>query len=312
MRDTRLAEGALTLATAQKRRHLLLVIERLLQPEACVQAVVGVGSIASNTANAGSDIDALVFMQPIEEHIVPAESIWCPWDDSFHSIFTPDERVQAEGIQLDVKLCELAQWQRDDAVWDAGQRAGLANAWVAFDRTGATTALIAERTRYADDIRLNHLDRAIIALEGVLLHDAPSRVWDNQVPLVAFDRLNAAGDALVQALFALNRRWLPWRERRMTHVLTLPWLPPSFDSYGLSAFSASAHDRAGYGAQADALSVLFAEVLTELVRDGCYAADPIDEAFIHLHDSDPGRTWDMLAWSHARATRLAHLKEKRT
>jgi hypothetical protein len=299
----------LTPTTAKKRRDLLLVIERLLRPEASVQSVVAVGSIAANTASPGSDIDALVFMQPIEEHIVPAESIWCPWDDSFHSIFTPDARVQEEGIQLDLKLCDLSQWQHNGAIWDDGQRAGLTNAWVAFDRAGDATALIEVQTRYGDDDRLRHLDRAIIALENLLLHDAPARAWDNHGSLVAFDRLHAAADVLVQALFALNRRWLPWRERRMTHLLQLPWLPASFEQRALTAFNASTLDRAGFDAQAAMLNALFAEVLAELRRDSAYDEHPIDEAFVRLHDGDPGRTWDMAAWNAVRARRLARLKE---
>lgn len=311
MSDTRLADGTLTPATAQKRRDLQLTIERLLQPEPCVQAVVGVGSIAANTAGPGLDIDALVFMQPMEEYNVPAESIWCSWDDSFHSIFTSDSRIETEGIQLDLKLCDLMHWQHDDAVWDDGQRAGLADAWIAFDRTGETTVLIAERTRYGDDVRLHHLDRTIIALENLLLHDAPRRAWDSHGPLIAFDRLNAAGDALVQALFALNGRWLPWRERRMTHVLKLSWLPASFNQLALIAFNAAVLDRGGFDARLAALNALFAETLTEVQRDGTYSGAPIEEAFVRQHDGEPGRTWDMAAWSEARAERLTRLRENK-
>jgi hypothetical protein len=294
----------LTPATIRKRRDLLIVVGRLLQPEACVQAVVGVGSIATNTARPGSDIDALVFMQPLDEYVVPAESIWCPWDDSFHSIFTDDTRVQDEGIQLDLTLCDLDQWRRDESIWTDGQRAGLSGAWIAFDRTGEVTALLAERTRYGDALRSRHLDAAVVALDQLLLHDAPRQAWESHGPLVAFDRLDAAVDALLQALFALNGRWLPWRERRMTHVLRLPWLPGGFEERALAALNAPTPDRDGFLARAGTLNALFVEVLAELQREGVYGADPIGEAFVRSHEDDPGRTWNMSAWTDLRKARL--------
>ena len=277
----------------------MIAIERLFAPEACVQGVVGVGSIATNTAREGSDIDALVFMHPIDEYIVPAESIWCPWDDTFHSIFTQDTRIQREGIQLDVKLCDLKQWQHDDGVWTEGQRAGLTGAWIAFDRDGSVTKLIAERTAYDDATRTAKLDEAVCALEGLLLHGAPDSVWETLGPLVAFDRLNAAYDALVQLLFALNRRWRPWRNREMSHLLRLPWLPKDFEMRALTAMNALSNTREGFTARVIAIRAMFDDVLAELQREGFYGANPIDEAFMRSHN-EPGRAWNMDEWNQKR------------
>ncbi len=285
----------LTPATQKKRADLMLAIERLLAPEACVQGIVGVGSIATNTARAGSDIDVLVFMHPIDEYIVPAESIWCPWDNTFHSIFTKDTRVQDEGIQLDVKLCDVEMWLRDERVWPEGQRAGLTEAWIAFDRAGSVTKLIAERTTYDDAICIAKLDEAVGTLEGLLLHDAPDRVWETLGPLIAFDRLNAAYVVLVQLLFVVNRRWRPWRTREMSHLLRLPWLPTNFDTRVLTALNAPSHTHEGYTTRTAMLKALFDEVLAKLQREGVYGDDPVDEAFVRGHN-EPGRAWNMDEW----------------
>ena len=296
--------SALTPATEKKRRDLVLAIEHLLAPEACVQGVVGVGSIAMNTARAGSDIDALVFMHPLDEYVVPAESIWCPWDDTFHSIFTPDRRVQDEGIQLDMKLCDLTRWQSDDSVWSEGQRAGLTGAWIAFDRDGSVATLIAERTAYDDETRIAKLDAAVCTLEGLLLHRAPDRAWETLGSLPAFDRLNVACDALMQALFVLNRRWRPWRNREMSALLRLPWLPREFERRALTALTAPSQTHEGYKAREVVLKALFDEVLVELQREKFYGDDPISEAFVRSH-TEPGRAWNMDAWREKRAQRLA-------
>jgi hypothetical protein len=293
----------LTAATRKKRADLMLAIERLFAPASCVIGVVGVGSIALNTASEGSDIDVLVFMDPLDEYVVPAESIWCPWDDSFHSIFTEDQRVQNEGIQLDCKLCDLKQWQTDDAVWTEGQRAGLAHGWIAFDRDGRVTTLLEARTRYDDATRIAKLDQSVNRLDQLLNRDAPANAWRKFGPLIAFDRLNAGYDALIDLLFALNRRWRFWRDREMTHVLRLPWLPANADKRLLLAQHAPSLNEAGYLTQASTLAGLFKDCVSHLQVEGFYSDDPTSEAFIRSTAGDPGRVWDLRAWSERRRNR---------
>jgi hypothetical protein len=287
----------ITTATRKKRNDLLLAVDRLFAPAPCVIGVVGVGSIALNTASDGSDIDVLVFMDPIDEYVVPAESIWCPWDDTFHSIFTEDQRVQTEGIQLDCKLCDVQQWQTDDAIWTEGQRAGLAHGWIAFDRDGRVTSLIEAHTRFDDAMRMVKLDRAVNRVDQLVSGSAPAQVWQKYGPLIAFDRLNAAYDALIDLLFALNRRWRFWRDREMTHVLRLPWLPADHELRLLIAQHAPSLDEAGYRAQVNSLAGLFNDCVSHLQAEGFYGDDPTSEAFVRSTAGDPGRVWDLQAWS---------------
>lgn len=72
-----------TPATVQKRQELLTFIECNLAPEAAIQGVVGIGSIATDQMRPGSDIDAVIFYAPNDPYIVPAEAIWLLEDDSF-------------------------------------------------------------------------------------------------------------------------------------------------------------------------------------------------------------------------------------
>ncbi len=60
-------------------------IEIELAREPAVQAVIGIGSIASGLARADSDIDAVVFLDPFDAYIIPAEFVWHPSDRSFCS-----------------------------------------------------------------------------------------------------------------------------------------------------------------------------------------------------------------------------------
>lgn len=123
-------------------------------------------------------------------------------------------------------------------------------------------------------------------------------------PVVAGDRLQAVYEYLVGALFAYNREWRIWRNREMSALLMLPWLPPDFDEHIIAAASAMGNDRAAYLARANALRHLSDQLVQRLVADGTYGDNPIDEAFSRAHD-EPGRAWNMDEWNAEHAARMA-------
>lgn len=284
-----------TEATIQKRQQLLDFIDAKLAPVAAVQGVVVVGSVGAGLAHPGSDIDAYVFLDPLELYIVPAESIWRAADDSFHSIFADDDDLERTGLQLDAKRLDLRQWQDASFGWSEPVRAELSNAWIAYDRTGAVARVIASRTAYDDALRVPRLDDAVTWLDQHLGDDGPAQRWATLNPAIAHDRLHAAYEYLVQLLFATNRRWRVWRNREMTALLALPWLPADFAHRVLVALNAPALDEQGYTERAAMLQQLFAETMQHLVEEGTYGTNPIGEAFIRQHE-EPGRAWNMDAW----------------
>jgi len=290
-----------TPATGRKRAELLQLIERVLAPEPAVQGVVAVGSVASGLARADSDIDAVVFLQPFDAYIVPAEFIWQPSDGSFHSIFSEEPALET-GIQFDLTRVDLARWAEPSFEWPEARRAELSEGWIAFDRTGLVAALIAARTVYNDADRLARLDEAVTWLDQLLAGDAPQRCWDTLGPATALDRLQSAYECLAQALFAYNRRWRPWRKREMPGLLALPWLPERFAVRLLPALSAPSLDFTGYRARVDALLGLFFDLAARLRASGLYGEDVIGEAFIRSHD-EPGRAWNMEEWNRRHAMR---------
>ncbi|MFN8493358.1 MAG: nucleotidyltransferase domain-containing protein [Caldilineaceae bacterium] len=283
--------------TEQKRQALLNFIQSNLAPEPAVQAVIGIGSIATGRMRPGSDIDALIFLAPFDLYIVPAEFIWLPHDDSFHSIFSKEPGVQEAGIQFDFTRIDWQEWSKPSFVWSEGRRVELAEGWIAFDRDGAVGQLIAAQTDYTENIRTQRLDEALVWLGQHLKWDDPQELWQSLGPTIAHDRLHAAYTYLVQALFAYNRRWQPWRNREMSYLLNLPWLPKEFAQRVLIALNAPGHDYASYHAQFLMLRTLFDEILAQLVHDGCYASDdPISEAFMRRAE-EPGRAWNMVEWN---------------
>ena len=284
----------MTPATLRKRQELTAFVQRVLAPEPAVQAVIAIGSLANGRARPNSDIDAVVFFDPYDEYVVPAEFTWCPADGSFHSIF---EKLEAEdAMQLDFYRLALTQWADPAYEWPEGRRAELAAGWLAFDRSGRVGKLIAECTAYTDEVRVARLDEAINWLDQHLSGDRPRRSWQDLGPAIAHDRLQAAYEYLVQGLFAYNRRWRPWRNRQASALLSLAWLPEQFADRVLSALNAPSLDEAGYRARVDALRGLVEDLTARLVTDGVYGSDPTTEAFIRSHQ-EPGLAWNMKEWN---------------
>lgn len=286
----------ITPATVQKRQDLMAFIERELAPEPSVQAVIGIGSIATGLARSDSDIDAIVFLDPFDWYVVPAEFKWRRSDGTFHSIFSQEAGLEEGNIEFDFARLDLTRWTDPSYDWPEGRCAEMCEGWMAFDRSGQVADLIATRTAYTDKIRTVKLDEAITWLDQHLSDDGPQLRWDSLGPVIAHDRLQAAYDYLVQALFAYNRCWRPWRNREMSSLLVLPWLPKGFADYVLTALNAPSPDHAGYLTRADILRTLFQDLIDRLVADGDYGDDAIGEAFIRGHD-EPGRAWNMDEWN---------------
>lgn len=303
--------------TNQKRQALLDFIQRNLAAEPAIQAVVGIGSIATGQMRTGSDIDAILFFDPFDPYIVPAEFIWRPSDGSFHSIFSREPAVQEEGIQFDFIRVDLQEWSAPDFVLPEGRRAELSEGWLAFaqhnTRGVRVRQWISERTAYTDTIRMQRLDDTLIWLDQHLNWDTPAELWQSLGAAVAHDRLHAAYDYLVQGLFAYNQRWRPWRNREISYLLKLSWLPNAFAERVLTAMNAPNHEYTGYHARFTMLRSLFDELLAQVVADKLYTPDdPVGEAFVRQME-EPGRAWNMAEWQHhhqERSLRLTTLLEQ--
>jgi hypothetical protein len=294
----------MTPATKQKRAELLLFVERVLAPEPAVQGVVGIGSIANGRMRPDSDIDAVIFLEPFDWYIIPGEFIWRPSDDTYHSIFTADASAVCDGLELDCLRLDFRQWTSSDFEWPEGRKAELSQGWLAFDRRDRVRRLVARRTEYPEALRQQRLDEAVIWLDQHLGDGGPELRWQSLGPVIALDRLAAAYDYLVAALFAYNRSWRPWRNRQMDSLLMLPWLPAGFEARVLQAANGAGFDDQAYLAQAEALTGLFQALLERLTADGFYHDDPVDQAFIRAHDQ-PGFAWNMDEWNTMREHREA-------
>ncbi len=288
----------MTPETEQMRAQFQQFISTVLEPETAVKGVVAIGSMATGHMTAASDIDAIVFLDPFDYYIIPAEAVWQPDDDTFHSIFN-DAIV---GLSLDFARLSWQEWSNPAFKWPEGRRAELSAGWIAHDPRGEVAQLIRQRTAYDNDLRLARLDEALVWLDQHINWKSPEILWEKLGPAIALDRLEAAYHYLVQALFAFNRRWRPWRNREMQILLQMPWLPDHFAERALIAANAPSLDYDGYLTRINMLRDLFQELMSKLIENGDYSNTPIDQAFIRSND-EPGRAWNMDEWNKFRQAR---------
>lgn len=284
--------------TGHKRQQLLHYATTHLVPHQSVSAVVVVGSVAAGLARADSDIDAIIFMDPLDLHVAPAEAIWRPADDTYHSIFSDDPDL-VDGIQLDFTRLDLTTWREPKHHWPEHTRAALADGWVAFDRTGEVSALLVERTSMSEQQRRQILDEVLVAAAGLLRPD-PVSAWTILGPAETFDRLQTAYEELVRGLFAYNRKWRPWRGRALRSLTRLTYLPQAVADDLEGAVRTAGDDSTAYEARSRLLGLALDQLIDQLHRHDDYGPDAVSEAFRRLHD-EPGRAWNVDEWSSNRA-----------
>jgi len=278
-----------TPATERKRQQMQTLVERVLAPADATQAVLVIGSVANGLARPDSDIDAIVWFEPYDPYIVPAEFIWRPSDGSYRSIFA-DEADRDEDAQFDLHRLDRAVWARPGHVWPEGLLSELSSAWWAYCRAPEVAAWLQARIAYPDTLRRSRLDEALPFLDQHLAGDGPRRCWETLGPLVAHNRLLAALDRLVLALHVYHSRWLPWRGREIEHLLRLPWLPEGIEALLGVAQSPPGQGWDAYAARLAALREIFDALCQRLVSAGEYGEDIVSEAFVRGHD-EPGRAW---------------------
>ena len=97
----------------QKRADLAGYIEKELSDDPAVIGIVVIGSVAKGIARADSDIDAFIFLDPLELSAVPAEAKWDPAANRYHSIMDSVEGA----VQLDFKRVSWSKWSDPSFDW---------------------------------------------------------------------------------------------------------------------------------------------------------------------------------------------------
>lgn len=237
-----------------------------------------VGSLAHDEARSDSDVDCVLVFDKLDEAIVPAEFVWVPATDSYHTIFDV-EASDVGGIQIDATRIGLDDFRREE--WSEGFKHELAHALVVYDRHETIAEIIKPRVAYPESVRLSrigdHMGWATYYLEEWRLLG-----WIERGGIVAtHDQLTAAFEELIQLLHAYNREWLPWRYRWMASAERLAWLPDDYPQRAVGITSRVSGSKESVLRRRSAIISLLQVTQDRLQSEGLLAGS--DEAFIAAH-----------------------------
>jgi hypothetical protein len=265
-------------------------------------AALVVGSVAHGEARPDSDVDCVLVFDPLDEAIVPAEFVWTPATDSYHTIFEV-EASDVGGIQIDAKRVALEDFRRQE--WPESFRHDLAHAVVLCDRRQAVTGLITARLAYPESVRLSRI-RDHVGWAEYYLAEWRLLGWIDRGGIEsAHDQLNAAFEELIQLLHAYNREWLPWRYRWMLSARKLSWLPDDYPQRAAGITSRVAANTESVLERRSEISSLLDDTLDRLQADGLLASP--DAAFIAAHP-ELGYAHNFDAWREAHR-KLLHMRD---
>ena len=241
-------------------------------------AALIVGSVAHGEARPDSDVDCVLVFDKLDEAIVPAEFVWVPATDAYHTIFEV-EASEVGGIQIDAKRVALDDFRRQE--WPESLKHELAHALVLCDRRQTVTGIIEERVAYPESLRLARIQDHV-GWAAYYLAEWRLLGWIDRGGIEsAHDQLTAAFEELIQLLHAYNREWLPCRYRWMVSAQWLSWLPDDYRQRAAGITSRVAANRESLLERRREISAMLDTTLDRLRSEGLLA-DP-DAAFIAAH-----------------------------
>ena len=273
-----------------------LFVHRKLEVWPEFVAALIVGSVAHGEARSDSDVDCVLVFERLDEAIVPAEFVWVPATDSYHTIFEV-EASDVGGIQIDAQRVTLDDFRGQE--WPESFKHEYAHAFVLFDRHQAVAEILKKRVAYPESLRLSRI-RDHVSWAAYYLEEWRLLGWIDRGGIEsAHHQLTAAFDELIQLLHAYNREWLPWRYRWTVSAQRLSWLPDDYPRRAVEITSRISANKESVLRRRSEISSMLDNTLERLQTEGLLA-DP-DEAFIAAH---PG-----LGYAHNfDAWRAAHQK----
>jgi hypothetical protein len=266
-------------------------------------AALVVGSAAHGEARPDSDVDCVLIFDKLDEAIVPAEFVWVPATDSYHTIFDV-EASEVGGIQIDAKRVTLDDFCQ--AAWPEELKHDLAHALVIHDRNQTVTGVLESRVAYSESLRESRMRDHLVWTE-YYLEEWRLLAWIERGGIVgAHDQLTAALEEFIQLLHAYNREWLPWRYRWLTSAQRLSWLPSDYARRTAEITTHVSANKESVLERRNGIVSLLDDTRDRLESEGLLAGP--EEAFIASHPG-LGYAHNFDAWQRAHQE-LVHLRRK--
>jgi hypothetical protein len=256
-------------------------------------AALIVGSVAQGEARSDSDVDCVLVFDRLNEAIVPAEFVWVPATDAYHTIFEV-EALDVGGIQIDAKRIGLHEFRHQD--WPEGFKHELAHALVLSDSQQTVSNILESRLAYPEPLRLSRIQTHLTWTAYHLEEWRLLRWLDRGGFEDTHDQLTVAFEELIQLLHAYNSEWLPWRNRWISSARRLSWLPSDFSQRSVQITSRIDATKESVLRRRSEISFMLDDTRDRLQSEGMIS-DP-DEAFIAAHPG-PGYAYNFDEWRKA-------------
>lgn len=256
-------------------------------------AALIVGSVAHGEARSDSDVDCVLVFDKLDEAIVPAEFVWVPASDTYHTIFEV-EASDVGGIQIDAKRVALDDFRRQE--WSESFKHELAHALVLYDRQQLVAEILKQRVAYPESVRLSRI-RNHLGWTEYYLEEWRLLGWIERGGIEsAHDQLTAAFEELIQLLHAYNKEWMPWRYRWMVSAQGLAWLPDDYPQRAVEITSRISPNQESVLKRRSEILSMLDDIHDRLQSEGLLAG--ADEAFIAAHPG-LGYAYNFDAWRDA-------------
>ena len=261
-----------------------------LEPEPAFKGAVITESVAQGDARADSDIDMIVLFEPLRLDVIPGDFLWSPGKTGYRTRHEKNGDDAGDIVHFDTNRVDLAEYREGDCpeFW----RYLLSIGVLVFDRDGAVEPVLDRLVEYTDDLRQDRVARNVYNVDYHLNKTKALSWLARSGSVAAHAHVSAGINYLVELLYAYQRSWLTWPNKRVALLLRFPDPVGGLEdtlAEGMAIRAATADDVAR---RIRILRAYFDALVEVLQADGLLPAEaPFDFAF--------GYEWPQIGMRHS-------------
>tara|TARA_B100001123_G_C15311684_1_gene1024605 strand:- start:1479 stop:2360 length:882 start_codon:yes stop_codon:yes gene_type:complete len=196
-------------------------VRQKLIPEPTFKGFVVTDSVAQGEAYKGSDVDAIIVFDPLCPEVIPGDFLWHPDEPGYLS---RNERALDEmddgWLHIDGNRVDIEQYRagKCEEIWKFQLTEGI----LLFDRDGDVEPVIDRLIEYSDQTRRQRIASNLYHFSYHLNPEKAMRWYRRSGSLAAHCHVSAGINYMVKMLYAYNRRWLTWPNKRVPTLLSWP------------------------------------------------------------------------------------------
>lgn len=237
-----------------------------------VAGIIFIGGLAREFADKYSDLDITVLIRKESSELKRQVRRLA------------DERSKSSGIDIDLEVHSLASWKKRK--WDEVDRWDYSKAEVTFDPKGELKELVTAKLKTHEDLWLR---RIVTCAEYMKWYACPpaedaatiAETWIDRGDLMsAHYSLSYAADLILEALYALNREFLPPQKWRIHSSYSLKWLPSDYEKLLREALTVRNLSARELERRMRTIRKLWSEILNKIEHETGFTAQQLSKHYV--------------------------------